>query len=122
MPGFVIECGYDEALALASVGAGWADLVREGLAAVAGYGCLVQVKEKYGTLRLYWDGEPGITRRKADAIQHALDKLESKSGALCEQCGAPGRLIVSKGGWYRTACPEHTPENCRAAAEEVAGA
>ena len=30
MPGFVIECGYDEKLALASVGFGWADLVRKG--------------------------------------------------------------------------------------------
>ena len=117
-PGFVIECGYDEPLALASVGTGWADLVRAGLAAVAGYGRLVQVKEKYGTLRLYWDGEMGITRRKADVIQHAIDELETRSGTLCEQCGAPGRLVASPGKWYSTACPDHTPADYRAVAEE----
>jgi len=116
MPGFVIECGYDEKLALASVGFGWADLVRKGLLAVAGYGRLVQVKEKYGTLRLYWEGDSGITRGKADVIQHRLDALEAASGAICEQCGAPGQLVVS-GGWYRTACPR-----CRPAGAKVVSA
>lgn len=106
MPGFVIACGYDEATALASVGAGWANLVREGLAAVAGVGYLDQVKEKYATLCLYASTNPGTSEEAATAMFAALHALEARSASICETCGAPG---VCRGeSWLSTACDEHS--------------
>lgn len=105
-PGFVIACGYDEKLALASVGDGWAGLVREGLAAVTGRGVLDQVKEKYGGLRLYSETLPETSEAETEAMWDALGAIEARSTSVCEQCGAPGQLVV-RGGWYRTACPPH---------------
>lgn len=58
-PGFVIDCGYDLPLALASVGPGWAELVREGFASVSPLGRIVQVKKKFGQLRIYPEISPG---------------------------------------------------------------
>lgn len=107
LPGFVIVCGgYDEKLALASVGDGWASLVREGLAAVAGRGVLDQVKEKFGGLRLYSSSLPETSEAENEAMWDALEAIMNRSTSICEQCGAPGQLVV-RGGWYRTACPPH---------------
>lgn len=106
MPGFVIVCGYDEATALASVGPGWADLVRAGLAAVAGVGYLDQVKEKYARLCLYASTNPGTSDEAAEAMFDTLHALETRSLVICETCGAPG---VCRGeSWYFTACDEHS--------------
>lgn len=101
MPGFVIACGYDEQLALASVGPGWAELVREGLAIVAGRGRLVQVKEKYGTLCLYAESDA-----ESGDMFDLLWAIEARSAQICEKCGEPGKIVGA--GWYRTACPVHT--------------
>jgi len=105
-PGFVIACGYDEELALASVGRGWSGLVREGLAVVEGVGYLDQVKEKYGELCLYASTLPNTSDEESDAMWSALNAIEQRSADICEQCGEPGQLVV-RGGWYRTACPPH---------------
>lgn len=104
-PGFVIECGYDEALARASVGLGWAPLVREGLAVLAGHGRLLQVKEKFAELCLYAVSD-GRNRRQNDEMFRALRAIEDRSKTICEQCGAAGGQVV-RDGWYRTACPAH---------------
>lgn len=105
MPGFVIDCGYDEELALASVGEGWAELVKAGLAAVEGRGKLVQVKQKYGTLRLYADALPGTSEADATTMWNELNALEARSGSICEACGAPGQLVGLS--WYATLCRAH---------------
>lgn len=106
MPGFVIACGYDETTALASVGPGWADLVRAGLAAVAGVGYLDQVKEKYATLCLYASTYPGTSDEAGSAMFDALHALEARSATICETCGAPG---VCRGeSWFFTACEAHS--------------
>lgn len=56
----------------------------------------VQVKEKFGSLRVYLDFE--------DIVIHELVNLaESISERVCELCGAPGKLR-NLNGWYKTLC------------------
>ena len=56
----------------------------------------VQVKEKWGTLRLYVHG--------ADApIQDLIDAAEAQSATICEHDGSPGRLRMRQ-GHYHTLC------------------
>lgn len=58
----------------------------------------MQVKEKFGTLNFYYSGGD-------DYIRGLVDMAESISGVTCETCGKPGTR--TKGGWIKTACPEH---------------
>lgn len=62
-----------------------------------------QVKEKFGTLRFYYNGGD-------DFIRGLETMAESMSAVTCEQCGKPGKLRGR--GWLYTACDEHTkPEH-----------
>lgn len=58
----------------------------------------VQVKEKLGTLRFYYDGGD-------DIVDGMVRMAESMSSVMCEVCGAPGER--RGGGWIRTLCDEH---------------
>lgn len=62
-----------------------------------------QVKEKYGTLRLYFTTYP-------DGIDEIEREAETKSETTCEKCGKPGKLRGQ--GWYYTSCLKHSrPED-----------
>lgn len=62
-----------------------------------------QVKEKFGTLRFYYNGGD-------DYIRGLTSMAEAMSGVTCETCGKPGKFRGK--GWYYTACDEHTkPEH-----------
>lgn len=54
-----------------------------------------QVKEKFGTLRIYYHGGD-------EYISGLVDMAQSISSVTCEQCGAPGES--RDGGWIRTLC------------------
>jgi hypothetical protein len=56
---------------------------------------VTQVKEKFGTLRFYYNGGN-------DYVDGMVRMAESMSGCTCEQCGAPGTQIGS--GWISTRC------------------
>ncbi len=58
---------------------------------------LVQVKEKFGTLRVYLIGHD--QRGVADAV---VSRAERLSGFTCEDCGAYGK--TRGGGWITTLC------------------
>lgn len=60
-----------------------------------------QVKEKFGTLRLYLDG-------LSEASHKLVRECEDESGKICEVCGEPGKLYRS--GWWHTLCDEHEEE------------
>lgn len=62
---------------------------------------VVQVKEKFGTLRFYID-------RGTDEHYNYIRFAEAMSAVTCETCGAPGKIRGR--GWYYTACDEHTNE------------
>jgi len=59
---------------------------------------VVQVKEKFGTLRFYCPN--------TDAIQKYIQLAERLSAVTCEDCGKPGRANNAR--WIRTQC-----EQCR---------
>jgi hypothetical protein len=59
----------------------------------------VQVKEKFGGLRFYYDGGD-------DYISGLASMAESMSEVTCEECGAPGQRRGQ--GWIYTACDAHT--------------
>lgn len=61
----------------------------------------VQVKEKFGGLRFYYDGGD---RHIAGMVRMA----EAWAGHSCEECGAPGKS--REGGWIKTLCDEHEAE------------
>lgn len=54
------------------------------------------IKEKYGTLRLY-----AATTEK---VQQVLDKYECLSYAYCEECGKPARYVTD--GWVSYLCED----------------
>lgn len=58
----------------------------------------VQVKEKFGGLRFYYEGGD-------DTIRGMVRMAESWAAVTCEQCGNPGQMRT--GGWIRTLCDEH---------------
>lgn len=67
---------------------------------------VVQVKEKFGTLRYYTDGFKGETW---DAYANAVRQAEAESAVTCEVCGSAG-VLDTELRWIRTLCPEHSRE------------
>lgn len=60
-----------------------------------------QVKEKFGSLRFYYQGGD-------ECIEGMVRIAEAISEITCEECGSPG--IVRRGGWVRTLCNKHENE------------
>ena len=61
---------------------------------------IVQIKEKFGTLRIYIDN--------IDENQQILINLiENLSCKVCEFCGTFKDVTLYKKGWWKTLCPEH---------------
>ena len=56
---------------------------------------IAQVKEKFGSLRFYYDGGD-------EYIAGAVSMAESMAGVTCESCGVPG--TSRGGGWIHVAC------------------
>lgn len=87
--------------ALLCVGTGWESLVNSAYDELEKYPTLkvVQVKEKFGGLRIYTDGY-------IEEFEDFLINIGKASFHMCEECGAPGNL--RGGGWYKTLCEEHS--------------
>lgn len=62
---------------------------------------IAQIKEKFGSLRFYYDGGD-------DYISGMVTLAESMSGVTCEDCGDVG--VHRNGGWIRTLCDKHEAE------------
>jgi hypothetical protein len=60
---------------------------------------ILQVKEKFGGLRIHVNGAD-------DAIRQRIEAAERESFRTCEVCGQPGEL--REGSWIKTLCNEHT--------------
>lgn len=61
----------------------------------------VQIKEKFGTLRFYYDGGDEYCR----GVESMAEFMSAKT---CEECGSPGKS--RHGGWIRTLCDHHATE------------
>jgi hypothetical protein len=65
---------------------------------------VLQVKEKLGTLRYYW--EPDETNRRQgvrDEGERFVRAAELLSARTCEECGGAGSLVQRR-GWLRMLC------------------
>ena len=83
-------------------GPGWYKLIQPVLDACAAEGVqITQIKEKYGTLRIY-------TGPASDKIYSLIDTAERRSAFTCETCGEPGALQGH--GWVYTSCYLHSRE------------
>lgn len=59
---------------------------------------VVQIKEKYGSLRFYMSCE-------TDEMFNLITQAEEESENTCEICGAPGK--INGAGWLSCRCEEH---------------
>lgn len=60
-----------------------------------------QVKEKFGTLRFYYQGGD-------DTVDGMVRMAETMTSVTCEQCAAPAKTRGP--GWIRTLCDTHEEE------------
>ncbi len=89
-------------------GAGWNHLIDPIVAMIKDVGGTVdQVKEKYGTLRIYYT--PGDLEMD-DSIDRAIAEAQEKSATTCELCGKPASLMY-RNGWYSTLCPQDAKDH-----------
>ncbi|MEO9786628.1 MAG: hypothetical protein ABJF67_03340 [Aurantimonas coralicida] len=57
-----------------------------------------QIKEKYGELRVYHNGD--------DEVEAMVDEATETSRRTCQICGEPGKITNNK-GWVAALCEEH---------------
>ena len=79
------------------VGSGWRLLINRVYDRLPPNTIVVQVKEKFGALCIYVDAAN-------EEFFQFLDEIESRSLAICEDCGEPGELRVK--GWMKVRCDE----------------
>ena len=89
--------------AVNAVGPGWTPLIhrvynaREALGTPVG---IIQVKEKFGGLRIY-------TEYRHDQLDEVIVEVSKESFHICEECGDEGQLL-KKNALYFTACKHHS--------------
>ena len=77
------------------VGPGWHPLLLSLFASLPPETRILQVKEKFGGLRVYAD-----TTKKGQAL---LEQAETESYSTCEHCGATEN-VSTEGRWLKTLC------------------
>lgn len=119
-----LVAGYDRVLNknfMLDVGAGWWKIMLEGFDRIDAVlkeepDCFVkilQVKEKFGGLRVYislqrgsgdgLDGEEHEDLHRRVGV--VIEEMENQASNTCEMCGEPGKL--RGGGWLKTLCDRH---------------
>jgi hypothetical protein len=88
VPGLVRhDRGYTLAESRAAVGPGWRALAEAAWRIVTDTGGdVVQVKDKFGLLRVYYRVPPGA----ADDVCRRIDMIEAESAERCQWCGRAG--------------------------------
>ena len=90
-------------------GDGWVHLVEDTLRkieSIDSHYAVFQVKEKFGSLRLYGTSSYEYGSPQSMLIDEIIDEAEKHSATVCEVCGLPGRT-VSRNHWLRTVCEKH---------------
>jgi hypothetical protein len=69
---------------------------------------LVQVKEKFGGLRVYWESDHDPGDAESQCIHGLILGMEKWASHTCELCGLPGTFRNEPGRhWIRTLCNYH---------------
>lgn len=63
---------------------------------------VLQVKEKFGQLRIYVTSASDEMYVSED-VYAKIAEIERRSGRICETCGAPSTL-QNRGGWVKSIC------------------
>lgn len=97
---------FDSRMLWLECGPGWCDLLDATLGWIAeaqprAWWKASQIKEKFGTLRIY-------SNASSAWISSVIDAAEHLSGHVCDVCGAPGRTRGR--GWVSTRCDDHREE------------
>lgn len=107
-PSVVWMKGYTREHALESVGKGWASLIHhvfDTLQTIKGTVKIIQVKEKWGGLRIYTDVYN-------NELENIIIDVGKKSFYMCEVCGQEGTLRTDR-FYHRTLCDTHHEEHKR---------
>ena len=99
------------------VGNGWQSLVEELCADLDAMKIenlrVVQIKEKFGTLRFYisthntpaeYDAFLPEHKDRLELVYKRIHLTEEQSASICEFCGKPGQLYQES--WWNTLCPK----------------
>lgn len=104
---FVRPEGYTLEQGLKAVGPGWKGLVEQAFKNKPAKARIVQVKEKFGGLRIYTEG------RTSKAFETLLATLETESMKTCEMCGEPGSRRGGSMGYILTLCAKDQKERMK---------
>ena len=83
-------------------GDGWYEILARLCASLEKYEddvVFAQIKEKFGGLRVYFNGAP---KEIFDDVCKIIDDAEEESYKVCEGCGKEGKLYDR--GWWRVHC------------------
>ena len=69
-----------------------------------------QIKEKFGTLRYYYDTQIPNDDDRYHKMNRIVNLYEIESASVCEMCGRVGKLS-HKSAWVKTLCAQHFPED-----------
>lgn len=104
-----MKTSYEKQAELFQCREGWRNLIKAPLLRILELdGEILQVKEKFGTLRLYYRLPDTVPEEVKKEVREMVNRAEHESSVTCEVCGKPGELNM--GGWVQTLCPEHTDE------------
>ena len=66
---------------------------------------ILQIKEKYGGLRFYWNAE-NIPQEICAELTNMIHEAETESYKVCEFCGTRDKVGITVDGWYTTICED----------------
>jgi hypothetical protein len=65
-----------------------------------------QIKEKFGSLRYYFQSNYGRDDQRILRMFAVINRYELESMRVCEVCGKEGEGVI-RHGWLKTMCEEH---------------
>ena len=74
---------------------------------------VVQIKEKFGGLRIYYRVDPSLSDDVRQQISEIVNRHANRASSTCEICGAPGRIGSYFTGYYRALCRPHAITHLR---------
>ena len=88
-----------------SAGKGWVPLITKALEQLDALHIpdfkIVQIKEKFGGLRLYVDR---VSEDVYDEVHKIIGEAEEEAWKTCEFCGTKDDVEIRNGGWIKTLC------------------
>lgn len=91
---------------------GWEKLRVPFVRALLKQGCtILQQKEKFGELRIYWSAPEDMDPDLYGVLRLATDEVESISSSICIECGKSANLYTD--GWILPLCDKHAEEQQR---------